>query len=274
MRFTPHSTREDVLRKAPCPPGLALTGPVYVEGAEPGDCLELEILDIVPADWGYTVIEPGMGLLKDEIPGPSFRAWDLSNGRTARFNDSIQVPIEPFLGAIGVAPPHGEVRESIPPSRWGGNIDTRQLTAGSTVWLPVAVEGALLSVGDAHAAQGDGEVCGAAIETTARATVRIGVRSGLDLTAPEFRTARRIQARSEPPCWHATMGVGPDLMEAAKDSVRAMIRYLERTWSLSAEDAYMLCSVCVDLRISEIVDAPNWIVSAFLPTDIFAPPER
>jgi acetamidase/formamidase len=268
-RYTAQSVDADVLRRPPGPVGLSLTGPVYVRGAEPGDCLEIDVLGIDIADWGYTVVSPEMGLLKDEFPFPVFRSWDLSSGTTARMGRGIAVPIDPFLGTIGVAPPHGTVLDSIPPSRWGGNLDTRQLNAGARLWLPVAVEGALLSVGDAHAAQGDGEVCGSAIETTARARLRIGVRKGVGLAAPEFETGQpdRLRAGGRS---HATMGVGPNLMEAARNAIRAMIRYLGREHGLAREDAYVLCSVAVDLRISEIVDAPNWIVSAFLPLDLFA----
>jgi acetamidase/formamidase len=266
-RYSPTSTPEDVLKKSPCPPGLELTGPVFVVGAEPGDALEIEILDVVIDSWGYTAIEPGFGLLPEDFPNPAFRSWDLSNGRMLRFNDTIEIPLRPFLGVIGVAPPPPKEYDSIPPRIWGGNIDIRQLTAGARLWLPVAVDGALLSAGDAHGAQGDGEVCGTAVETTARASLRISLRSGFGISAPQFRTPP-FSGADGAAGWHCTTGVGPDLMQATKDAVRGMIKFLRTSWKLSDEDAYILCSLAVDLKINEIVDKPNWIVSACLPLSI------
>jgi acetamidase/formamidase len=150
----------------------------------PGDSLQIEMLAIEPGEWGYTVIEPGMGLLPEDFPGPSFKVWDLSTRQVARLNELIAIPIEPFLGAVGVAHGDSKRRSSIPPWSSGGNLDIKHLTAGSVLWLPVAVEGALLSVGDAHAAQGDGEICGSAIETTSVSRIRVTVKKGKTLTAP------------------------------------------------------------------------------------------
>jgi acetamidase/formamidase len=266
--FTKHSSAEDVARRPPIK-GHALTGPVFVRDARPGDALEIELLDIRLWDWGYTFITKGMGLLHDELPGPYLKIWDLSSGATARFLDGIEIPIEPFLGVVGLAPGDPGPHPTMPPRRVGGNLDLKHLTVGSKLWLPVEVEGGLLTVGDSHAAQGDGEVCVTAIETGSTATLRVTVRPGLELTAPEFRTAGPLTQRTNTAAWHATTGVGPDLMEATRDAVRAMVRYLRRTQGLSAEEAYVLTSVAADLKINEVVDRPNWIVSACLPLSIF-----
>ncbi len=149
-------------------------------------------------------------------------------------------------------------------------MDTKHLTQGATLFLPVEAEGALYSMGDGHAAQGDGEVCGTAIETPMRASVRLTVRKDLAVPEPQFQTAGPLIQRTNTAPYYATDGIAPDLMEAARQAVRNMIQHLQRTYDLSREDAYMLCSVAVDLKICEIVDAPNWLVSAFLPQSIFA----
>lgn len=242
-------------------------GPVFVEGAEPGDTLEVELLEFEPGDWGWTASIPGFGLLADEFPEPALRITRLAGGM-AEFLPGIRIPLAPFCGELGVAPA-GEPRSTIPPSELGGNMDTRHLTAGSVLWLPVAVSGALFSLGDGHAAQGDGEVCGTAIETQIRARVRLRVRRDIRVTAPEFRTAGPMGASTNTAGWYAADGIGPDLMVAARDAVRRMIDRLGVEHGLAAIDAYLLLSVAGDLRISEIVDQPNWIVTAYCPRSIF-----
>jgi acetamidase/formamidase len=178
------------------------------------------------------------------------------------------VPVIPFCGEVGVAPIDGP-RSTIPPDVHGGNMDTRHLTAGSTLFLPVFHEGARLSIGDGHAAQGDGEVCGTAIETPMEATLRLTVRKDIHVTAPEFLTPSGAAAEWPVGRRYATDGVGPDLMTAARDAVRRMIDWLGREHGLAPIDAYLLCSVAIDLRISEIVDVPNFIVTAHCPLSIF-----
>lgn len=246
-----------------------VNGPVYVEGAQPGDTLEIEFLDLQPADWGWTAIIPGFGLLAGEFSEPALKIWRLENGR-AEFAPGITIPLEPFCGEIGLAPGQDGSLSTIPPYRHGGNMDTKHLTQGATLFLPVEADGALYSMGDGHAAQGDGEVCGTAIETPMRASVRLTVRKDLAVPEPQFQTAGPLIQRTNTAPYYATDGIAPDLMEAARQAVRNMIQYLQRTYDLSREDAYMLCSVAVDLKICEIVDAPNWLVSAFLPQSIFA----
>jgi acetamidase/formamidase len=242
-------------------------GPVFVEGAQPGDTLQVELLDFQPGDWGWTAAIPGFGLLTDEFPDPALRITRLGGG-VAEFLPGVTIPLAPFCGVLGLASP-GEPRSTIPPTEQGGNMDTRHLTAGATLWLPVAVPGALFSLGDGHAAQGDGEVCGTAIETPMRARVRLTVRRDVRVSAPEFRTAGPLGASTNTAAWLATDGVGPDLMAAARDAVRRMIDRLGWQHGLAAIDAYLLFSVAGDLRISEIVDQPNWIVTAYCPTSIF-----
>ena len=157
----------------------------------------------------------------------------------------------------------------MPPGVFGGNMDTRQLTRGATLYLPVQVEGALFSCGDAHAAQGDGEVCVTGIEAPMFAALRCTLQKGRRLPAPQFVTPGPLVSRVNHGGWYGTTGVGPDLYKAAQDAVRAMIAHLDETYHLPAQDAYILASLCVDLKISEIVDAGQYIVSALLPHAVF-----
>lgn len=198
------------------------------------------------------------------------KIWKLEGpGGWAEFAPGIRIPLAPFCGEIGLAPGKPGGLSTIPPYRHGGNMDTKHLTRGARLYLPVQAPGALFSLGDGHAAQGDGEVCGTAIETPVRATVRLTVRKDKPISEPQFATAGPLAARTNTAGYYATDGIGPDLMEAARNAVRHMLDHLERTYGLSREDAYMLCSVAVDLKICEIVDAPHWVVAAFLPESIF-----
>ncbi len=251
-----------------------VNGPIYVEGAQPGDALEVELVDLQPATWGWTGIIPGFGLLADDFPEPALKIWHLE-GRAdgwAEFAHGIRVPLAPFCGEIGLAPAADGPLSTIPPYRHGGNMDTKHLTKGARLFLPVEVPGALFSIGDGHAAQGDGEVCGTAIETPMRATVRLTVRKDVQVQEPQFLTPGPLAQRTNTASYYATDGIGPDLMEAARNAIRHMIDYLQRNYGLSRPEAYMLCSVAVDLKICEIVDAPHWVVSAFLPLSIFSNP--
>ncbi len=245
-----------------------VNGPIFVTGAEPGDTLQIDLLDLQPADWGWTAIIPGFGLLADEFTTPALKIWRLSNG-WADFAPGIRIPLAPFCGEIGLAPGAAGALSTIPPYRHGGNMDTKHLTSGATLYLPVEAPGALFSLGDGHAAQGDGEVCGTAIETPMRATVRLTVRKDLSINAPQFQTGGPLTPHTNTAPYYATDGIGPDLLEAARDAIRHMITHLQRAYGLSRADAYMLCSVAVDLKLAEVVDAPNWVVSAFLPLSIF-----
>jgi acetamidase/formamidase len=246
-----------------------VTGPIFVEGARAGDVLQIDLLAVEPSGWGWTGQIPGFGLLADRFPQAWIHTWALDGPRTS-FRPGISVPVEPFCGVIGVAPAEPGVHSVIPPRRVGGNMDIKQMGPGTTLYLPVEVEGALLGVGDTHAAQGDGEVCGTAIEAPMTVTMRVAVRRDLAVDTPQFDVRRPLErATAAAAGYHATTGIAPDLMAATRQSIEGMIAYLGDRHSLSPQEAYALCSVAVDLKISEVVDAPNWIVSAFLPKDLF-----
>ena len=246
-----------------------LAGPVGVDGAEPGDTLAIEILDLQTRGWGWTAILPGLGLLPEEFPDAYLRIFDLSQGDVAYLREDVAIPVEPFLGTMGVCPAGASEQAVMPPGPFGGNMDTRQLVRGTTLYLPVQVDGALFSCGDAHGAQGDGEVCVTGLEAPMNATLRFTVQKGRALPAPQYRTAGPLTPRVDSAGFYGTTGVGPDLYAASQDAVRAMVEHIVTEHGLSPEDAYVLCSLCVDLKISEIVDAGQYIVSALLPDAVF-----
>jgi acetamidase/formamidase len=270
-QLTPSSKSEDIER-LDWDRVYPLAGPISVEGAEPGDTLAIEILELRVRDWGWTAIIPGLGLLPDDFPSPYLRVFDLSDGESAFLREDVAIPIEPFFGTMGVCPSGAEEQAVMPPGTFGGNIDTRQVVQGATLYLPVEVERALFSCGDAHAAQGDGEVCVTGIETPLGATLRLTLEKGRRIPAPQFRTPGPLTPRANRGEWYGTTGVGPDLYAAAQEAVRAMIEYVSATSGLSPEDAYVLASLCIDLKISEIVDAGQYVVSALLPLNVFAAP--
>jgi len=247
-----------------------LAGPIAVEGAEPGDTLAIEVLDLHTQGWGWTAILPGLGLLSDDFPDPYLRIFDLSNGDLVPFREDIKIPIEPFMGTMGVCPAGASAQPVMPPGTFGGNLDTRQLTRGTTLYLPVQVAGALFSCGDAHAAQGDGEVCVTGLESPMYGALRFTLHKDRPIPAPQYLTGGPLAPRVADAPWYGTTGVGPDLFVGAQEAVRAMVDHLSAEHGLSPEDAYLLCSLCVDLRISEIVDAGEYVVSALLPLAIFA----
>jgi acetamidase/formamidase len=249
-----------------------LAGPIAVEGAEPGDTLAVEILELRTKDWGWTAIIPGLGLLPDDFASAYLRVFDLTNGKHAFIRDDVAIPIEPFFGTMGVCPRDAKDQAVMPPGTFGGNMDTRQLVQGTTLYLPVEVEGAHFSCGDAHAAQGDGEVCVTGIETPIGATLRLTLEKGRSIPAPQYQTSGPLAPAANSGAWYGTTGVGPDLYAGAQSAVRAMIDYITARTGLSPEDAYVLASLCVDLRISEIVDAGQYVVSALLPLTVFGTP--
>jgi acetamidase/formamidase len=268
--YSPTSTHADAAARGPFR-GHPLTGPVRIKGASPGDVLAVEILEMRPgAGFGWTNIRPGRGLLpEDEFPKAFLQIWDLADGTHARMGRRVAVPVDPFPGVVGVALDEPGGHSTMPPRKNGGNMDVKQLTAGTTLYLPVWMEGALFSIGDGHAAQGDGEVCVTAIEMMAQVTCRFDLLPGRRLREPQFRTRGPLAARTNTGPHYATTAHGPDLFRASQQAIRYMIDHLVEERGLSREEAYILCSVAVDLKISEIVDAPNWIVSAFLPEGIF-----
>jgi acetamidase/formamidase len=219
-----------------------VTGPVHIDGAEPGDVLKITLLSFTPSGWGWTANIPGFGLLAEEFKQPALHLWryDPTTLAPALFGQWGKVPLKPFTGTIGVAPAAPGLHS-------------------------IEVAGALFSVGDTHAAQGDGEVCGTAIESPMRVAAQFDLIKQVPLTHPRFRTPGPVTRHLDAKGYEVTTGIGPDLMEAARAAVRSMIDLLGRSHGMPAIDAYLLCSVCGDLRISEIVDLPNWTVSFYFP---------
>jgi formamidase len=293
---------------------------LLVKGSQPGDLLEVEFLDIVPQAWGFSGFMPGLGFLRDVFTMPFLVHWNIADGwATSPQIPGVRIPGAPFMGLSGVAPsreqlaawtrreadlasrgglvmppdPAGAVPASglvateglrtIPPRENGGNFDVKQLTRGARLFLPVAVEGALFSTGDAHFAQGDGEVCLTAVEMSATCVVRFQVHSGeaqrLNIRWPRFQRGDYFADPqwAAPQKFVATMGMpvdengdnqGEDLNLACRNALLNMIDLLQER-GFTREQAYVICSVAVDLRISNVVDVPNFVVSALLPEDIF-----
>ncbi len=247
------------------------TGPIAIDGAEPGDALKITLLDFEPSGWGWTSIIPGFGLLADQFPEPSLHHWsyDPSGSQPAPFGSVARIPLKCMAGAMGVAPAEPGLHASLPPRHTGGTLDIRDLCAGSTLYLPVEVPGGLFSVGDPHAAQGDGEVCGAAIESPMNVILKFELIKGLALATPQFTTSGPVTDHLSAKGYEVTTGIGPDLMTGARVAVGNMIELLGNEYGLSPSDAYILSSVCGDLRISGIVDSPNWVTSFYFPRVVF-----
>jgi formamidase len=297
-----------------------LTGPIYIEDAEPGDLLEVHIIDIEPAPSGFTIVAPGLGLLRDEFATPFIAQWRIRNGYAESLQvPGVRIPGSPFPGTLGVAPSRelmlrinerekalaarggqvmlpdrrgavpateeiaAEALRTIPPRENGGNVDIKQLTRGACAYLPVWVPGALFSIGDAHFAQGDSECCGTAIEMRGvfhldfrlrkGEAARLGLRDisfsrDTYFAQPEFAAPRRFHATTGTSITSEGENRSEDLTLAARNAVRHMIEFLEGL-GYNREQAYVICSVAVGLRISQLVDVPNFTVSALLPLDIF-----
>jgi acetamidase/formamidase len=247
-----------------------LTGPVYIEAAEPGDALEIDIISIKHKGWGWNAVIPGFGLLGDDFANPYLHHYKLGE-TTCEFREDIHIPYEPFCGVMGVAPREPGRFTTIPPRENAGNIDIRHLTPGTKVFFPVLVPGALFSCGDCHSAQGDGEVNGTGIETKMSVTLTFTLRKGANIPELRFITppGKKLTVTDEAG-YFVTTAHGPDLFKDAQQAIRYMIDHLSSEYSMTREQAYCLCGAAVDLKISEIVDAPNWIVSAYLPLSIFA----
>lgn len=243
------------------PGGHVLTGPIYVEGAEPGDVLEVRILSIrLSIPYAYNAFGPSSGFLPEEFPYPKLRIIPLDEKRMiARFAPGVEIPLHPFFGSMGVAPPPSSGRiSSNPPWIHAGNLDNKELVAGTTLFIPVHAAGAFFEVGDGHAGQGNGEVDITALETSLTGTFQLVVRKDMRLRWP----------RAETPTHFITMGVHEDLTEAAKMAVREAIDFLTTEKRLTRDDAYMLASVAVDFHITQLVDG-NKGVHALIPKAIF-----
>jgi acetamidase/formamidase len=244
-----------------------VSGPVYIDGAEPGDAVKVTLEHFAPSGFGWTANIPGFGLLADQFPDPALHLWsyDRVGMGPAAFSPVGRVPLKPFAGTIGLALAEPGLHSVVPPRRVGGNLDIRDLSAGVELYLPVEVAGGLFSVGDTHAAQGDGEVCGTAIESPMAVTLTLDLVKNARLAAPRFTTPGPVSRHLDGKGYEVTTGVGPDLMTGAREAVSRMVELLGARHGMAAVDAYMLCSVCGDLRISEIVDLPNWIVAFYFP---------
>lgn len=242
-------------------------GPIEVDGAEPGDALRITFLGYQNSGWGWTANIPGFGLLADQFKEPALHIWkyDATLSKPAMFGGLAAVPLKPFCGTIGVAPAEPGLHSVVPPRQVGGNMDIRDISLGAELFLPVEVKGALFSIGDPHAAQGDGEVCGTAIESQHKVTLKLDIVKDAKLKMPRFRTPGPIARHLDEKGYDVTTGIGPDLFAGARAAVSGMIDLLTKRHNMSAVEAYMLCSVCADLKISEIVDMPNWVVSLYFP---------
>ncbi|MFT5351449.1 MAG: formamidase [Planctomycetota bacterium] len=298
-----------------------LTGPVYINGAEPGDLLEVKVEEVAAQPFGFTVQIPGFGFLRDVFTEPHIIHWDIANGSaTSRDLPGVKIPGAPFMGVIGTTPSHElleqinkretelqerggavllpDAKDAVPgdagiaskavrtiaPHETGGNVDIKQLTAGTTLRIPVYTEGALFSVGDAHFAQGDNESCGTAVEMGATFYGSFNLLKGVakkrnitDLQfyrddyfmPPEMAVPQRFFATTGQSYTRDGVAQSEDTTLAARNALLNMIEYLVTERGYTDQQAYAICSVAVDLKISEMVDVPNFVVSAFLPLDIF-----
>ncbi|MDA4128901.1 MAG: acetamidase/formamidase family protein [Thaumarchaeota archaeon] len=257
----------------------ALSGPVFVKGAQPGDALEVEVLDVIPRyDYGWTAMLPGFGLVfsdpnaavldDPDFQGPYFKLWRFSDGFAYMNQNKVKVPVAPFMGIMGVAPARKGVYRTIPPFEIGGNFDIRQLTKGSRVFFPVFNEGGLFSTGDAHAAQGDGEVCLTAIEIAGELHCRFRVHKNWNIPKPRAIIPPQNSVLDSKG-YYLTMGIGGNTNQAAREAVKEMVDWLMREHNLTLRDAYVVSSVAGDLKLSEVVDGPNWTVSFTVPKAAF-----
>ncbi len=249
-----------------------VTGPIAIDGARPGDAVKVTLLGFEPSGWGWTALIPGFGLLTDQFPDPALHIWSYDRDKlgTSAYGPGGRVPLKPFVGTLGLAPAEAGLHSVVPPRRVGGNMDIRDMGEGTELLLPVEVAGGLFSLGDTHAAQGDGEVCGTAIESPMNVALKFDLVKDANLPFPRFRTAGPVTRHLDEQGYLVTTGIGPDLFAGARAAVSGMIDLLMAEQGLQADEAYMLCSVAGDLRISEIVDMPNWVVSFYFPRIVFA----
>lgn len=268
--ITPTTTVEDLLRVFGTS-GVPLTGPIAVDGARPGDALKLSILGFSPSGWGWSAITTNYGILTDQFLEPHLKIWnyDPTCREPAMLSDIARVPLKPFPGTIGLAPARYGTHPSLPPYRTGGNLDVRDLSIGSVLYLPVEVEGGLLSIGDTHAAQGHGELAGTALESPMRVALKVELVKDANLAGPHFITSAPVARHLDSKGYLVTCGVSRSLMEGARMATMQMIDLLGKTYRVSAIDAYLLSSVCGDLVISELVNRPVHVVSLYFPRLVF-----
>lgn len=237
-----------------------LTGPIYIEGAEIGDILAVELLDLEPGDWGWTGMGPHFGFLAGETEAKGFKTYKLDKeNNLIHFSENISIPMKPFPGVMGVAPNIEDMLTTFPPRANGGNMDDPNLVKGVTVYFPVFVKGALFSIGDTHALQGLGEVVGTAVECDMRIRFRLRVIKDKKIAEPQYESKD----------YYATTGFGISIDEAAKKATRYMVEHISKTYDISWEESYMLCSLIGDLKIAEVVDLPNMLVTMHIPKSVF-----
>ena len=246
----------------------ALTGPIFVDGAEPGDVLQVDILEVAHKGWGWTSVVGGLGFLKQRFSEPFFHVWKLEGAVSKSIAPAV-VPLRPFCGVMGVARAEDGEFRTRPPGVFGGNMDVRELCDGATLYLPVLNRGALFSAGDAHAAQGDGEVSINGIECPADVTLRLQVHKNRALAAPLVETpaGRKLETDSEGGEW-IVVESADDAIAAARAATSRMIDLLADRWSFSPVHAYLLCSVAMNLRFSQGVNEPIYTVSAAISKQI------
>lgn len=266
-QVTPEWT-DEMLANISFDPIHALVGSVYVKGAKPGDALQVEIMDFKHKGWGWSGHLQHFGLLAEDFDFAYIHHWRLEGDQCHFGVQGITVPFEPFCGCMGVAPQEPGRFTTIAPGKFGGNIDIRDLRMGTVGWFPVFVDGALFACGDCHSAQGDGELGGTGVESPMSVTLRFNVRKDVSVRELQFETTKPL-SRADSRGYHVTTANGPDLMENAKNAARYMIDWMVDTFDITRSQAYVLCSTAADLKISEIVDAPNFIVSAYVPLSIF-----
>jgi len=248
----------------------ALTGPIWINGAEPGDVLEIEVLSTRHGGWGWSSVIPGLGFLKDRFRDPCLFHWQLDGETTSSMAPAV-VPLRPFLGVMGVARAEDGNFRTRPPGPFGGNLDVRELCAGSRLYLPVFNRGALFSCGDGHAAQGDGEVCINGIECPLDVTLRFHLHKHQPLSGPLVEASESVASDSTANAW-VVVETGTDLADAARAATSRMVDLLVSRWGFSQVHAYILCSVALRLRLSQVVNEPVHTISAAISKQIL--PDR
>jgi len=244
----------------------ALTGPIFVEGAGPGDVLQIDVLEVAHKGWGWSSVISGLGFLKERFTEPFFFLWQL-DGEVSRSLAPAVVPLRPFCGVMGVAPGEDGEFRTRPPGPFGGNMDVRELSTGATLYLPVLNPGALFSTGDAHAAQGDGEVCINGIECPVDVTLRFYVHKNRPLAGPMVETSAARRQEADEGSW-IVVESATDPAAAARAATSRMIDLLAERWGFSEIHAYLLCSVAMNLRLSQVVNEPMFTVSAAVPKHV------
>jgi acetamidase/formamidase len=244
----------------------ALTGPVWIDGAEPGDVLQVDVLATQHRGWGWSSVIPGLGFLKERFAAPYLFHWHLDGDITRSLSPAV-VPVRPFLGVMGVARADDGKFRTRPPGSFGGNLDVRELCAGSKLYLPVFNRGALFSCGDGHAAQGDGEVCINGIECPLDVTLRFHLHKHQSLTGPLVESNDEVAPDTRGDAW-VVVESGEDIAVTARSATSRMIDLLMSRWGFSDVHAYILCSVALKLRLSQVVNEPMFTVSAAISKQI------